>query len=92
MQTKEVQTKSDKNGDILVTVGNKSYKFHQPCGRDLIPMEKALKNECSETEAIAILLAQLQDGDKLTSDQWLDEVPLKEFKQVGKLVSELFLD
>jgi hypothetical protein len=88
----EPTVKQSANGTLLITFPDgQQFTFHKPKGRDLIPMERAVSENMTEVESLAILLSQLQDGDKMSSDQWLDDVDLVKFKKVGQLVSEYFL-
>lgn len=78
------------DGSMTITCDDVVYRFHQPHGRDLSKMRKLITPELDEVEMLAVLISVLQDGDKLTPDQWLDEVPLHVFNMVGGAINSTF--
>lgn len=78
------------DGSMLVCVDEEIYSFHAPRGRDLSRMRKQLRDDMDEVEMLAVAMSVLQDEPRFTADEWLDEVPLHHFQEVGKAISGTF--
>lgn len=87
MTNAKVKTSTNSNADLLVTLGETTYTFRQPKGRDLVAIERISgKPDSTDTETLAVVMATLSDKDQ---DYYLD-LPLATFKKVGKEVMEYF--
>lgn len=83
MATTKVKTSTNSNADLIVTVGETTYTFRQPKGRDLVAIERVSgKPDATDTETLAVVMSVLSDKD---SNHFLD-LPLATFKKVGKEV------
>jgi hypothetical protein len=80
---------TNSQGDLILSLGTEKYTFRQPTGRDLVALEKVVKNgEQTDAETLAAIMAQ-HSRDKLDADIFLD-MPLATFKTIGAKMLESF--
>jgi hypothetical protein len=82
------KTKTNSDGDLIVELGDDRYAFRHPRGRDLVAMERTIKAEGTECEAMAALMASLSI-DGYDSDHFLD-LAVEHFKTLSVELNTFF--